>query len=638
MDDIARELGMSKKTIYQFYKEKDDLVSQLCDVELLAQEKMFCEVSEGSKDPIHEIMLLSTRMREMMQNINPLFFLDLQKFYPQAYKRFQKFKDECAYQNIFQNIKKGIEIGVYRKDLDADFISRYRLAQIDMLMFGNFFNYEKTSFYAVHESLLDMFVYGICTVKGHKLINNYKKLKKKNKTIYMKQYKKHLILSVMSLLLLKAQAQEPGGNSFSLQQAIEYSLKHSPNYLNSELDLKSAEYRKKEITGMGLPQVSGSIDLKDYLNIPTSLLPGQIFGYPAGTFIPVKFGTKYNSTVGISASQLIFSSDYIFGVKASDQFLNLSRIAINRTKSDVTAQVSKAYYNVIINRERVKYLDANIARLKKIMDDTRAYGKAGFVEQIDVERLEVQYNNLMSEREKTDRLIELSTNLLKFQMGYKLSDPIQLTDSLNVKNEVAESLPLLQADVSKRPEYQLLMAQQTLLDIDVERQKWSYMPTLAAYFSHNYNAQRQEFNLLSFDKNDPLKQWFKITIVGATLNLNIFTGFQRMNRLQQAKIASLKNQNMLTNVQLGAQMEANSASVSYNNAITSFSMQKKNIELAQHVYDVVQKKYQEGVGTNLEIVNAETSLKEAQTNYYNALFDMIVAKIDYQKATGTLVK
>ena len=272
------------------------------------------------------------------------------------------------------------------------------------------------------------------------------------------------------------------------------------------------------------------------------------------------------------------------------------------------------------------------------MDDTRAYGKAGFVEQIDVERLEVQYNNLMSEREKTDRLIELSTNLLKFQMGYKLSDPIQLTDSLNVKNEVAESLPLLQADVSKRPEYQLLMAQQTLLDIDVERQKWSYMPTLAAYFSHNYNAQRQEFNLLSFDKNDPLKQWFKITIVGATLNLNIFTGFQRMNRLQQAKIASLKNQNMLTNVQLGAQMEANSASVSYNNAITSFSMQKKNIELAQHVYDVVQKKYQEGVGTNLEIVNAETSLKEAQTNYYNALFDMIVAKIDYQKATGTLVK
>lgn len=95
---------------------------------------------------------------------------------------------------------------------------------------------------------------------------------------------------------------------------------------------------------------------------------------------------------------------------------------------------------------------------------------------------------------------------------------------------------------------------------------------------------------------------------------------------------------MLTNVQLGAQMEANSASVSYNNAITSFSMQKKNIELAQHVYDVVQKKYQEGVGTNLEIVNAETSLKEAQTNYYNALFDMIVAKIDYQKATGTLVK
>jgi TetR/AcrR family transcriptional regulator, cholesterol catabolism regulator len=177
MDEIARELGMSKKTIYQFYKEKDDLVNQLCDIELKDRQCQFDEMSNGAKDPIHEIILISQRMREMMQNINPMFFLDLQKFYPAAFQRFQEFKEDCAYKNIYKNIRKGIELGLYRGDLDPEFISRLRLAQLDMMMFGNYFSYDKISFVKVHEVVFEIFVYGICTVKGHKLFNNYKKIK-----------------------------------------------------------------------------------------------------------------------------------------------------------------------------------------------------------------------------------------------------------------------------------------------------------------------------------------------------------------------------------------------------------------------------------------------------------------------------
>ena len=177
MDDIAKELGMSKKTIYQFYKEKDDLVNQLCEIEMMKQETQFEEISKQAKDPIHEIMLISIRMKEMMQNINPIFFLDLQKYYPKAFEQFQKFKENCAYKDILRNIKEGKLSGVYREDINEEFVSRYRMAQIDMLMFGNYFSFEKISFTKSHELVLDMFVYGICTVKGHKLINNYKKIK-----------------------------------------------------------------------------------------------------------------------------------------------------------------------------------------------------------------------------------------------------------------------------------------------------------------------------------------------------------------------------------------------------------------------------------------------------------------------------
>lgn len=177
MDDIAKELGMSKKTIYQFYKEKDDLVDQLCQLEMVKHECQFNEIVNLAQDPIHELMLISLRMSDMMQHINPVFFLDLQKFHPSAFALFQKFKEECAFKDILRNVKEGKKSGIYRADVNEEFAARHRLAQIDMLMFGNYFSFEKISFTKSHELLLDIFVYGICTVKGHKLINNYKKIK-----------------------------------------------------------------------------------------------------------------------------------------------------------------------------------------------------------------------------------------------------------------------------------------------------------------------------------------------------------------------------------------------------------------------------------------------------------------------------
>jgi len=177
MDDIAKELGMSKKTIYQYYSEKDDLVNRLSEVQTKFHEKQFTKFSEEAKDPIHEIILISQVMREMMQNVNPIFFVDLQKYYPQAYKTFQTFKEKCAYKNIINNIKKGIELGIYRSNIDIEFVAKYRLAQMDMLMFGNYFSFENITFTQANELMLDMFVRSISTLRGHKLINKYHKIK-----------------------------------------------------------------------------------------------------------------------------------------------------------------------------------------------------------------------------------------------------------------------------------------------------------------------------------------------------------------------------------------------------------------------------------------------------------------------------
>lgn len=427
---------------------------------------------------------------------------------------------------------------------------------------------------------------------------------------------------------------QPGAAEFSLQAAIDYALKHNATYLNAEADASFNTYRKNEIRGQGLPQVNASFDLKDNVKLPTSLLPGQFFGAPPGTYIPVSFGVQYVATAGVSASQLIFNSSYIVGLQASKELINLSQKSIIRSRAETAQSVSKAYYGVLVNRERMKLLELNIERLKTLKETTAALNENGFVEKIDVDRLEVSYNNLLTEKEKTARLVELTEVLLKFQMGYDLSQPVTLTDKLDNAMGTDDLAVISQnekVDVSKRPEFMVLQSQLKLNEYDLKRHRLSYLPTLVAY--GNYSTQFQS-NELNFEK----KNWYPFAIIGATLNIAIFDGLQTNARVQQAKINVLKAQNTFNQVKSSMELEAQSAAVAYRNAAVSLEMQKKNIDLARNIFDVSKKKYEQGVGSSLELNTAENDLRQAETNYYNSLYDLIVARIDYQKATGTLVK
>ena len=424
------------------------------------------------------------------------------------------------------------------------------------------------------------------------------------------------------------------GNAFSLQQALEYAYANNASQKNAELDAQSQKYFRRQIAGAGLPQVNGSFDFKDYVELPTSLIPAAAFGGPPGTFIPVRFGLQYNALASLSISQLIFSSDFMVALMASKESIKLAEKNILRTKTETAQNVSKAYYSVLVNRERIKLLDANIIRLKKIFDDTKAMNVAGFVEKIDVDRLEVAYNNLISEKEKVQRLIGLSEVLLKFQMGYKVVDAITLTDSLSVADQASLTLTENQkTNYSLRPEYSLLESQQKLNLLNLKRFNLAALPSLVGYANFAEQAQRTEFNF--FDTN---QKWYGIGIVGATLNVPIFGGLQNSNRIKQANITIQKTKNTISNLEQAIELEVQSASISYKNAQTSLESQRKNMQLANNVLDVANKKYAQGVGSNLEIINAQTSLKEAETNYFNALYDLLVAKVDYLKATGQLVK
>lgn len=447
----------------------------------------------------------------------------------------------------------------------------------------------------------------------------------------MLNLKPYTLLLALSVMVFQSKAQEAKSNSFSLQQSIDYAYKNSPNYLNAQSDVLMAKYKRKEVLGMAMPQVGVSVDMKNFLEIPTSLIPGEVFGAPPGTFIPVKFGTTFQATGTAQASLLVFSADYLIGLKATKEYISLMNINVARSKTETVTQVSKAYYGVLVNKERIKLLDANITKLEKLLNDTRAFNKQGFVEQIDVDRLEVAFNNLTTEKQKIERLISLSENVLKFQMGYVGKDNLVLTDSLLVTDN--SEFDASKIDITKRTEYQLLEGQQRLNTINIKRLKFGYLPSLVAYGSLGYSGMRNDLKFFTKQHD-----WFPTALIGATLSLNLFDGFQRHYKIQQAKLEFKKGENNLKNLQLAIELESASSSINFNNAVSSLQIQKRNLDLAQNVYNVSQKKYEQGVGSNIEVINAQQSLKESQANYFNAVYDMLVYKIDYLKATGTLVK
>ncbi|MEK6615305.1 MAG: TolC family protein, partial [Bacteroidota bacterium] len=297
-------------------------------------------------------------------------------------------------------------------------------------------------------------------------------------------------------------ASDTSKSFFSLKQAIDYAMQNQHTIKNALLDEQIAENKVKEIVGIGLPQINGSFDVKDFIEIPTSLIPGEIFGAPPGTYIGVKFGTKYSSSVGIDASQLIFSSDYLVGLQATKTYLDLTKKATQRTKIETSVAVTKAYYSVLLNEERMKLVEDNVTRLKKLMDDTQILNANGFAEKIDLDRITVTYNNLLVEKEKIHRMMDLGIALLKFQMGMQQTVSLTLTDKLaDVKLDVTSSAD--KVNYPNRIEYSLLETQRNAAKLQLKKDKLSYLPNMALYGAINANAYRQEFNIF-----DTKKSWY----------------------------------------------------------------------------------------------------------------------------------
>jgi outer membrane protein len=443
----------------------------------------------------------------------------------------------------------------------------------------------------------------------------------------MKKRRLHnLLLFTLLCFSLPGLAQKK--NEFSLKQCTDYAAKNSETVKNALLDVEIQKQFNRQVTSSAYPQIGATISTTNYIDIPTSLIPGEIFNQP-GTVIPVQFGTKFNATGTVEVNQLLFDGQVFVGLMARKAIVDYQTKVSDVTLEQIRTNIYKIYYQLVVGKKQMAALDANIERFEKLLNDTREIFKNGFAEKLDVDKVIVQLNNIRTEKTKMENALAAGNAGLKFLMNMPQKEELVLTDTLN-EEELKSNILDEQYSYKDRKEMQLLNIAEKLGGYNVRRYQLSKIPTLAAFGQYSKNAQRPQFNF--FGSGD----WFTTSYYGLKISIPLFDGNNRNAHIQQAKYELQKTRNSMEQLKQNIDYDVQNSRISMKSALVTLDNQKKNIDLAEKVYNSTKKKYEQGLGSNQEIYSAETELKVAQSNYYGALYDAINARIDYLKATGKL--
>jgi outer membrane protein TolC len=447
------------------------------------------------------------------------------------------------------------------------------------------------------------------------------------------RFMKFILAGLLSGLSFTTNAQTADSSRvhyFTAKEAVDYAMQNTVQVKNALLDIQLQQQQNKQITAQALPQVNGSVGFTDYLSIPTQLIPAEFAGGPPGTYFPVKFGTKYSATYGANLEQILFDGQVFVGLQARKAAIRSATLAADVTKEQIKTNVYKVYYQLVVGQRQIGTLDANIANYEKLLHDTKEIYKNGFAEKLDVDKVQVQLSNLQTQKLKAQNQIDAGKEGLKLLMNVPQSDSIILTDTLS-DEELKSNILDTDYNYEDRKEFQQLETSIDLGKYNIKRYQLSKIPRLT--FSANYNRNAQRTGFTFFKKDEP---WFSSSFISFNLSIPIFDGGARNANIETARLNLIKMNNSLDQLKSSIDNDVAQSRINMKSAILNLDVQKKNIGLAQDVYNSTKLKYEQGVGSNQEISTAQADLVTAQNNYYSSLYDAIIAKIDYLKAAGKL--
>ncbi len=428
---------------------------------------------------------------------------------------------------------------------------------------------------------------------------------------------KPLYLLIFYIVCHELYAQE--SLNLSIDEALEYARTHNYDKQMARFDMEIAEKKVKETIGIGLPQINGTGNYTNNIELPRMVFQGQT----------IQIGQKHNATGGLGLNQLIFDGSYIVGVQATRAYQKISELSTLKTDEALTEAVLQIYSSIIVSQETLKIYQQNKEILDKNLNDVTQIYLVGLGEEQTVEQMTFNRNQMVNGIMNTQNIIKTLFQNFMYILNVEEGIEVNLTTTFEEISEQA-------ADLIDESELQALdnhidmriARNQTLTDkLQLKYEKSKYLPNLSGFISTEYNAFSDSFDLFK-------QRWYNTTLWGLSLNVPIFSGLQRKARQQQAEFQLEKSQTNERRVKSLLEKNAKESYLNFQNALLQFDLAQQQVELSQSIFNKENIKFFEGLGSSLDLTQAENQVFQAQAQLIQATSQVVTHKIALDKALG----
>jgi len=425
---------------------------------------------------------------------------------------------------------------------------------------------------------------------------------------------RYTLLFLSACFISSASLWAQASNSMTLAQAKTYAIEHAFQVKSAQYAAQTAKLQTDELIAIGLPQINGSVGYQNFIDRPTSILPGEFFGLP-GQNIAVQFGVPQTMTFGLSASQLLFDGSWLIGLQASKAYAALQQKQITKSEIDVKRATEEAYQLAVIAKESVTLLSSS----REILANT-------------LEHTTLSLNELDNRIRSTQLQAKIALDLLKFTIGMPMDESIEVVENSQQLLDLFNA-QLLQTsfNTDNLIDNQILRDGIALQKLNVKNQQARLLPNLAAYYNWQRQAQRQEFNFLDNDQD-----WYPTQIWGLSMNIPILSGGAKNKAIQRAGVEVKKMEETLA-------YSTNASKLEYNNALTEYTIATQNLVQAKSSYDLAQDilhkteiKFETGTVSSFELSRQTSQLLQAQGNLVQARLAVLNAQTKLSKSLNAL--
>lgn len=440
---------------------------------------------------------------------------------------------------------------------------------------------------------------------------------------------KLLVIAILMQGVLALTAQET--KKLSLKDCVGLAVEQNINTRSARIENEKSRYKKEETRAALLPKLTMSAQFTDNVALPTTVLPGEFLGKP-GTNVAVQMGSQFSTTASLSLSQVLYSQTALTALQLSKKSEQLTSLSVEKASEEVAFEVARLYVLNQTTVEQQRIISENIKRTEKLQEITRLTVETGVGKQVDLDRVNVNLENLYTQKSNTDAALEQQINMIKYMTGIPATQEITLSDPATMPLTADE--PVLISDFSDNINIRMLESQKELNVLNKKLVNSGYMPTLSLSGQAAYQGLRNDFS--TYFKSGSENKWYPMANFAVSLSVPLFDGLEKRAKSRQAGMDIRKSTETLDDTKQSFGVNYKNALNTYINNKATVKRQDQNVQLSEKVYQESSLKFSQGLATMSTLLQDEMSLSSAQANYLTALYNLKEAELKIMSINGKI--